>query len=141
MILTTRIAAAVILTTVVVVATPRPLLAQHDGHMSVAGMPADTLASAPTTPTRPVTDSAIVADSLLRVCKPHVTHSVDMYATCIGDGLAALSSAGNIALAMGTLDRVIHHDPSLVLLGHPLAHALGYAVRSTPKTATSLLSE
>ncbi|HET7612388.1 MAG TPA: hypothetical protein VFK26_00580 [Gemmatimonadaceae bacterium] len=141
MIRTTRIAAAVAVAGAVLVAMPCPLRAQHDGHMSMPGMSADTLASAPTTPTRSVRDSAIVADSLLRVCKPHVPHSIDMYATCIGDGLAALSSAGNIALAMGTLDRVIHNDPSLVLLGHPLAHALGYAVRSTPKTATALLSE
>jgi hypothetical protein len=42
---------------------------------------------------------------------------------------------------MGTLDVVIHRDPSLVLLGHPLAHALGYAVRSTPATATRLLAQ
>jgi hypothetical protein len=114
--------------------------AQHQ-HMSMGDSPADTLATSPTTPTRPVSDSAPVADSLLRVCRPHVAHSVDAYSTCIGDGLAALSSAGNISLAMGTLDRIIHRDPSLILLGHPLAHALGYAVRSTPKTATRLLSE
>jgi hypothetical protein len=42
---------------------------------------------------------------------------------------------------MGVLDFVVHSDPSLVLLGHPLAHALGYAVRSTPRTATKLLTE
>ena len=36
---------------------------------------------------------------------------------------------------------IVHRDPSLILLGHPLAHALGYAVRSTPVTATQLLSE
>jgi hypothetical protein len=104
-------------------------------------MASDTLASAPTTPSRPVGDSALVADSLLKLCKPQVAHSIDAYSTCIGDGIASLSSAGNIALAMGTLDFVIHNDPSLVLLGHPLAHALGYAVRSTPATATRLLSE
>jgi hypothetical protein len=104
-------------------------------------MPADTLATSPTTPTRRVSDSVGVADSLLQLCRPHVAHSIDAYSTCIGDGIASLSSAGNIALAMGTLDRVIHTDPSLVLLGHPLAHALGYAVRSTPATATRLLSE
>jgi len=107
----------------------------------MAGMPADTLATAPTKPTRPVSDSAKVADSLLTLCKPHVSHSIDAYSTCIGDGIASLSSAGNIAVAMGTLDYVIHSDPSLVLLGHPLAHALGYAVRSTPATATRLLSQ
>jgi hypothetical protein len=122
-------------------AAPSRLLAQHEEHMAMTGMSADTLASAPTTPTRPVSDSAIVADSLLNVCRPHIAHSVDVYSTCIGDGLAALSSAGNIALAMGTLDWVEHSDPSLILLGHPLAHALGYAVRSTPATATRLLSE
>jgi hypothetical protein len=105
------------------------------------GMTSDTLASAPTTPSRSLSDSALVADSLLKLCKPQVAHSIDAYSTCIGDGIASLSSAGNIALAMGTLDFVIHHDPSLVLLGHPLAHALGYAVRSTPLTATRLLSE
>lgn len=104
-------------------------------------MAGDTLATAPTTPSRAVDDSALVADSLLKLCKPQVAHSIDAYSTCIGDGIASLSSAGNIALAMGTLDFVIHHDPSLILLGHPLAHALGYAVRSTPATATRLLSE
>jgi len=107
----------------------------------MSDMPADTLATASTTPTRPVSDSAKIADSLLSVCKPHVSHSIDAYSTCLGDGIGALSSAGNIALAMGTLDRIIHSDPSLILLGHPLAHALGYAVRSTPATATRLLSE
>jgi len=115
--------------------------AQHESHAAMRDMPADTLATSPTTPTRRVSDSAVVADSLLQLCRPHVAHSIDAYSTCIGDGIASLSSAGNIALAMGTLDRVIHSDPSLVLLGHPLAHALGYAVRSTPATATRLLSE
>jgi len=115
--------------------------AQHVGHSAVSGKPDDTLATAPTTPSRPVSDSALVADSLLKACKPHVSHSIDAYSTCIGDGIASLSSAGNIALAMGTLDYVIHSDPSLVLLGHPLAHALGYAVRSTPATVTRLLSQ
>jgi len=139
---TRRIVGAVALASaVVLVAAPTQLLAQHDEHMSMPGMTADTLASAPTTPSRPVSDSAMVADSLLRLCKPQIKHSIDAYSTCIGDGLAALSSKGNIALAMGTLDWVEHSDPSLVLLGHPLAHALGYAVRSTPKTATALLSE
>jgi hypothetical protein len=107
----------------------------------MSDMPADTLVTAPTTPTRSVSDSAAIADSLLSACKPHVSHSIDAYSTCLGDGIAALSSAGNIALAMGTLDRIVHSDPSLILLGHPLAHALGYAVRSTPTTATRLLSE
>src|SRR4051794_34078842 len=82
-----------------------PASAQHQGHMSMRASAADTLASAPTTPSRPVADSAVVADSLLGVCRPHVEHSIDAYSTCIGDGLAALSSAGNIALAMGSLDR------------------------------------
>jgi hypothetical protein len=104
-------------------------------------MAPDTLATAPTTPTRAVTDSAFVADSLLRLCKPQIARSIDDYSTCIGDGIASLSGAGNIALAMGTLDKVVHSDPSLILLGHPLAHALGYAVRSTPATATKLLTE
>ena len=104
-------------------------------------MPGDTLATAPTTPSRPVSDSGAIADSLLTVCKPHVSHSIDAYSTCLGDGIASLSSAGNIALAMGTLDRIIHSDLSLVLLGHPLAHALGYAVRSTPVTVPRLLSQ
>jgi hypothetical protein len=115
--------------------------AQHEGHAAMQSAPADTLATAPTSPTRTAKDSAVVADSLLRVCKPHIAHSIDAYSTCIGDGLASLSSAGNIALAMATLDKVVHDDPSLVLLGHPLAHALGYAVRSTPRTATRLLTE
>ena len=118
-----------------------PSFAQHEGHPGMSDMPADTLATAPTTPTRPVSDSAAIADSLLKVCKPHVSHSIDAYSTCLGDGIAALSSGGNITLAMGTLDRIVHSDPSLILLGHPLAHALGYAVRSTPATATRLLSE
>jgi hypothetical protein len=115
-------------------------LAQHHGH-DMAQMSMDTLATAPTSPSRPVSDSALVADSLLKICGPQAGHSIDAYSTCIGDGIASLSSAGNIALAMGTLDRVVHRDPSLILLGHPLAHALGYAVRSTPATATRLLSE
>jgi hypothetical protein len=107
----------------------------------MSGMSSDTLITAPTSPTRFVRDSALVADSLLKLCHPQVAHSIDAYSTCIGDGIASLSSAGNIALAMGTLDKIVHADPSLVLLGHPLAHALGYAVRSTPATATRLLSE
>ena len=115
--------------------------AQHENHPAMRDMPGDTLATAPTTPSRWVADSGAVADSLLMVCKPHVNHSIDAYSTCLGDGIASLSSAGNIALAMGTLDRIVHSDPSLVLLGHPLAHALGYAVRSTPATATRLLSQ
>lgn len=115
--------------------------AQHEDHAGMRDMAGDTLATAPTRPSRPVSDSAPIADSLLKLCKSHVSHSIDDYSTCIGDGIASLSSAGNIALAMGTLDRVINTDPSLVLLGHPLAHALGYAVRSTPATATRLLSE
>jgi hypothetical protein len=114
---------------------------QHQHHSATAETIADTSATAPTTPTRPVSDSAVVADSLLSVCKDHIGHSIDAYSTCIGDGISSLSSAGNIALAMGTLDRVVHSDTSLVRFGHPLAHALGYAVRSTPITATRLLSE
>jgi hypothetical protein len=123
-----------------VVIAPRSY-AQHESHAEMPGMAPDTLATAPTTPSRPVSDSGAIADSLLAVCKPQVSHSIDAYSTCLGDGIASLSSAGNIALAMGTLDRIIHSDPSLVLLGHPLAHALGYAVRSTPATATRLLSQ
>jgi hypothetical protein len=115
--------------------------AQHENHPAMRSTPADTLATAPTTPSRPVSDSGAIADSLLKACKPHVSHSIDAYSTCLGDGIASLSSAGNIALAMGTLDRIVHSDPSLVLVGHPLAHALGYAVRSTPATATRLLSQ
>jgi hypothetical protein len=126
---------------VVLALFPQRLRAQHEGHHEMAQMAADTLATAPVRPSRPVTDSAFVADSLLRVCRPQVKGFIDEYSTCIGDGIAALSSAGNIALAMGSLDRIVHSDPSLILLGHPLAHALGYAVRSTPTTATTLLSE
>jgi hypothetical protein len=55
--------------------------------------------------------------------------------------VSALSAAGNVALAMGTLDLVVNRDSSLVRLGHPLAHALGYAVRSTPRTASLLLAQ
>jgi len=107
----------------------------------MAPMSMDTLATAPTTPSRRVADSAVVADSLLTFCRSPVSHTIDEYSTCIGDGIAALSSAGNIALAMGALDRIVHLDQSLILVGHPLAHALGYAVRSTPATAARLLSE
>ncbi|MFN2637679.1 MAG: hypothetical protein ABR585_11685, partial [Gemmatimonadaceae bacterium] len=123
------------------VVTPGIAAPQHASHAPPGIGTTDTVTSAPTKPTRSVNDSAHVADSLLTLCKPHISHSIDAYSTCIGDGIAALSSAGNIALAMGTLDRVVHSDPSLVLLGHPLAHALGYAVRSTPRTATRLLTE
>ena len=125
-------------------ALPASLRAQHQ-HPAPAkpgvAQAADTLASAPTSPSRPRQDSAHVADSLLRVCRPHVTHSIDAYSDCIGTGISRLSSAGNIALALGTLDRIINDDRSLVLLGHPLAHALGYAVRSNPRTASLLLAQ
>src|ERR1700682_1345046 len=114
--------------------------AQHAGH-AMRETSNDTAATAPIAPTRFVRDSALISDSLLEICRPQVGHSIDAYSTCIGDGLASLSSAGNIALAMGTLDMIVHNDQALVLLGHPLAHALGYAVRSTPATATRLLSE
>ncbi len=132
--------AALLVALTVLILHPSTAFAQHEHH-SMQMDAADTSVSAPTTPTRSVRDSAIVADSLLRLCKPHVAESIDAYSTCIGDGIGALSSAGNIALAMGTLDKVIHDDPSLILLGHPLAHALGYAVRSTPATATRLLTQ
>jgi hypothetical protein len=117
-----------------------PAAAQHDAH-AMRDMSRDTLTTAPTSPTRFVRDSALVADSLLNACRSHRAHSIDAYSTCLGDGIASLSSAGNIALAMGALDLIVHDDNSLVLLGHPLAHALGYAVRSTPATATRLLTE
>src|SRR4051812_1854270 len=81
--------------------------AQHDHHaMQMSG--SDTLASAPMVPSRGVADSALVADSLLALCRARGRGSVDVYSTCIGDGIGALSSAGNIALAMGVLDRVVH---------------------------------
>jgi hypothetical protein len=121
-------------------AAASPAGAQHDSH-AMRDMSRDTLTTAPTSPTRFVRDSALVADSLLNACRPHRAHSIDAYSTCLGDGIASLSSAGNIALAMGALDVIVHDDKSLVLLGHPLAHALGYAVRSTPVTATRLLTE
>lgn len=116
-----------------------PVQAQHGAHGTKPQTTPDTLATAPTTPSLPVSDSGLIARELLRRCKPHMKHSIDAYSTCVGDGIASLSSAGNIALAMGTLDYVVHSDESLILLGHPLAHALGYAVRSTPATATRLL--
>ena len=125
---------------VAALAAASPAGAQHAAH-AMREMSTDTIATAPIAPTRFVRDSALVADSLLNACRPHAVHSIDVYSTCIGNGIASLSSAGNIALAMGTLDLVVHKDQSLVLLGHPLAHALGYAVRSTPATATRLLSE
>jgi len=114
---------------------------QHKHDAPGKSVAADTLATAPTTPTRPVTDSARVADSLLRACQPHAKHSVDAYSGCIGNGLSALSGEGNIALAMATLDRVVNTDRSLLLVSHPLAHSLGYAVQSTPKTASLLLAQ
>ena len=137
----TQSAFAVLVALSFVVAAPSRAEAQHAGHETARATPADTLATAPTTPRRSVADSGVVGDSLLRLCKPRVAHSVDAYSTCLGDGIASLSSAGNIKLAMGTLDYVIHGDRSLILLGHPLAHALGYAVRSTPATATRLLTQ
>ncbi|HJP59949.1 MAG TPA: hypothetical protein VJ865_08115, partial [Gemmatimonadaceae bacterium] len=114
--------------------------AQHEHHAMQMNA-ADTLISAPTQQTRFVSDSAFVADSLLKRCQPRVASSIDAYATCIGDGIGALSSVGNISLAMGVLDKVVNSNPSLILLGHPLAHALGYAVRSTPATVTQLLTQ
>lgn len=120
---------------------PGSAASQHRHDAAHKSVPADTLATAPTTPTRPVTDSALVADSLLRACQPHATHSLDAYSGCIGNGLSALSAAGNIALAMATLDRVVDTDRSLLRVSHPLAHALGYAVQSTPKTASLLLTQ
>jgi len=137
----TQPAFAVFVALSLVVAGSSRAEAQHTGHETARAAQADTLASAPTTPSRSVADSGVVGDSLLRLCKPRVAHSVDAYSTCLGDGIASLSSAGNIKLAMGTLDYVIHADRSLILLGHPLAHALGYAVRSTPATATRLLTQ
>ena len=136
-----RFSSTALLTFLAWVSAPTRAESQHTGHAGMAATAADTLATSPTTPTRRVSDSAKVADSLLVLCKPHVSHSIDAYSTCLGDGIASLSSAGNIALAMGTLDLIVHDDQSLVLLGHPLAHALGYAVRSTPATATRLLTE
>ena len=119
-----------------------PGRAQHTGHSAGSTTAAaDTLATAPTTPSRSKADSAVVADSLLKTCKRGQWRSLDTYSNCIGDGIARLSADGNIALAMGTLDYVIHNDPALTLYAHPLAHALGYAVRSTPMTATRLLSQ
>ena len=129
----------IVVTSVAIAATS--LAAQQHDHLSMQMNASDTSVSAPTTPTRSVADSGVVADSLLALCKPRITKSIDEYSTCIGDGIGALSSAGNIALAMGTLDKVVHDNPRLILLGHPLAHALGYAVRSTPATATRLLSQ
>lgn len=114
---------------------------QHQHGQPPPVGPGDTLATAPTTPTRSVSDSARVADSLLKACRPHERHSLDAYSGCIASGLSALSSAGNIALALGTLDRVLHDEPTLKRVVHPLAHALGYAVQSTPRTASRLLAQ
>jgi hypothetical protein len=136
-----RLGLAAFLALLALATAPTGARSQHAGHSTPNNIPLDTLATAATTPSRRVSDSVMVADSLLKLCKPHVSRSIDAYSTCIGDGIASLSSAGNIALAMGTLDYVIHADPSLILLGHPLAHALGYAVRSTPATATRLISQ
>ncbi|MFL5584524.1 MAG: hypothetical protein ACJ78K_06635 [Gemmatimonadaceae bacterium] len=122
------------------VVTTSSASAQHTAH-TAGSQRLDTLATAPTTPSRATADSAMIADSLLKVCRPHVAHSLDAYSACIGDGIGSLSSSGNIALAMATLDRLVHLDSTLVRLAHPLAHALGYAVRSTPATATRLLSQ
>ncbi|HLA14296.1 MAG TPA: hypothetical protein VJZ25_04665, partial [Gemmatimonadaceae bacterium] len=124
-----------------VLSFPSPGVAQHRHDRPPATGPGDTLATAPTTPNRSVADSARVADSLLKACRPHEKHSLDAYSGCIADGISALSSAGNIALALGTLDRVIHDEPTLERVVHPLAHALGYAVPSTPGTASLLLGQ
>jgi hypothetical protein len=134
-----RLAHAALLALLALIAAASRSQPQHADHGATLNTPADTSATAPTTPSQPVSDSGLIARELLRRCKPHVKHSIDAYSTCIGDGIASLSSAGNIALAMGTLDYVVRSDKSLILLGHPLAHALGYAVRSTPATATRLL--
>ena len=135
-----HVSAHVAMLAIVLMFSARPAVAQHEHHTMQMGAP-DTSASAPVKPSRLVADSGVIADSLLSLCKPRRAESTDSYATCIGDGIGALSSAGNIALAMGTLDKVVHDDPSLILVSHPLAHALGYAVRSTPATATRLLSQ
>ncbi len=132
---------AFVLASLALLISPAAAASQHKHDATQKNIAGDTLASAPTTPTRSVADSARVADSLLRVCKPHVTHSIDAYSGCIGNGLSALSAAGNIALAMATLDRVVNTDRSLLLVSHPLAHSLGYAVQSTPKTASLLLAQ
>ena len=115
-------------------------ISQHQ-HRGSPPTTVDTLASAPTTPRRPVADSGRVADSLLNACRPHARHSLGAYSECIGTGISLLSSAGNIALALGTLDYVIFRERSLAPLSHPLAHALGYAVQSTPRTASLLLAQ
>lgn len=120
---------------------PSAVQSQHRHDTPVSPAAADTLTSSPTTPRRPARDSTRVADSILGVCRPHARHSLDAYSSCIGSGLAALSSAGNIALALGTLDRLIQRESSLARVSHPLAHTLGYAVQSTPKTASLLLAQ
>ena len=119
---------------------PAAAVSQHQ-HQSSPSTKFDTLASAPTTPRRRVADSARVADSVLNACRPHARHSPGAYSECIGTGLSALSSAGNIALALGTLDYLISRETSLAPLSHPLAHTLGYAVQSTPTTASLLLAQ
>ena len=120
--------------------SPAVAVSQHQ-HSPTPSTAIDTLTSSPTSPRRPVADSARVADSVLKACRPHARHSLDAYSECIGSGLAALSSAGNIGLALGTLDYLIFRESSLARLSHPLAHALGYAVQSTPRTASLLLAQ
>ena len=117
---------------------PVAALAQHEGHSS--GAP-ETGASAPVVPTRLKSDSLVVGDSLARVCKPRTKVSVDAYTRCLGEGLSSVSARGNIALALSTLDLIVSRDRSLASFGHPLAHALGYAVRSTQATVSPLIAQ
>src|SRR5881394_3546445 len=100
------------ITTIAVFLPVQMLQAQHDGHAAMVQMSMDTLTTAPVSPSRTASDSARVADSLLAVCHPRSGQSLDSYSTCLGDGISALSSAGNVALAMGTLDRIVHSDTS-----------------------------
>lgn len=113
--------------------------AQHEGH-AAHGAPATSVLT-PLAPSRAKTDSAVIADSLSRACKPRVRISVDAYTTCLGAGLSAMSSRGNVALALSTLDLIVSRDRSLISFGHPLAHALGYAVTSNLNTVSPLLAQ
>lgn len=127
--------------TIAALALPFAVPAQHRHDLPALSAAEDTMVSAPTVPARTAADSARVAGSLLKACLVHIGHSRAAYLSCLSGGISALAAAGNIALAMGTLDAVINSDAALIPNGHPFAHSLGFAIRSTPQTVSALLSQ
>jgi hypothetical protein len=76
-------------------------------------------------------DSAAIANSLLSACKPHISPDRRV-PTCLGDGLRRFRrrkhrSRHGDARPYSALGPVAHSDRPFG------AHALGYAVRSTPR--------